>query len=217
MQLVVLADEILKGELLSNGAIAELQIMWVKDVEEFAHYKNADGYIDLLFDNAQQRIDLLKIFLPAPVIVNSVAFTLQRMNAPFVRINAWPGFLRRPLVEASYVDEEMKWKVTNFFSALNKRVVWLEDKPGFVTAKVITMIINEAWFALEQGVSTKEDIDTAMKFGVNYPYGPFEWCDKIGIKNIHNLLNELSKTNVRYTPAAFFKNNQIGNGADFKY
>jgi 3-hydroxybutyryl-CoA dehydrogenase len=201
MQWVVFADEILKEELLSKGAKAELEIVWIKNVEEFSHHKDADGYIDLLFDNSQQKIDLLKKFLPTAVIVNSVTVTLHEMNAPFVRINAWPSFLSRPLVEASYVDEEMKGKVNDFFSAINKRVVWLEDKPGFITAKVIAMIINEAWFALVEGVSTKEEIDVAMKLGVNYPYGPFEWCDKIGRKNIHNLLNELSKTNSRYKPA----------------
>jgi 3-hydroxybutyryl-CoA dehydrogenase len=73
--------------------------------------------------------------------------------------------------------------------------------PGFITARVIAMIINEAWFALEEGVSTKEEIDTAMKLGTNYPYGPFEWGKEIGLKNIHALLDKLSKLNPRYSPA----------------
>jgi 3-hydroxybutyryl-CoA dehydrogenase len=205
MQLVVLADEILKEELVSNGTSGEIEIIWIRNVEEFQQYKNADGYIDLLFDSVRQRTELLNFFLPKPVIVNSVAVTLQKMNAPFVRINAWPGFLKRSVVEASFNDEKMKLQADNIFSSLNKRAEWVDDKPGFITARVIAMIINEAWFALGEGVSTKEEIDTAMKLGVNYPYGPFEWCDKIGIKNIHGLLNELSKTNSRYKPAALLE------------
>jgi 3-hydroxybutyryl-CoA dehydrogenase len=63
------------------------------------------------------------------------------------------------------------------------------------------MIINEAYFALEENVSTKEEIDIAMKLGTNYPYGPFEWCKKIGLKNIAALLAELSQTEKRYQPA----------------
>ncbi len=45
----------------------------------------------------------------------------------------------------------------------------------------MAMIINEAWHALAEEVSTKNEIDTAMKLGTNYPYGPFEWAEKIGL------------------------------------
>lgn len=48
---------------------------------------------------------------------------------------------------------------------------------GFIFPRTIVQIINEACFALEESVASKEDIDRAMKFGVNYPKGPFEWLD----------------------------------------
>ena len=48
---------------------------------------------------------------------------------------------------------------------------------GFVFPRTIVQIINEACFALEEKVASKEDIDRAMKFGVNYPKGPFEWLN----------------------------------------
>ena len=70
-----------------------------------------------------------------------------------------------------------------------------------ITPRVIAMIINEAYFTLQAGVSTKEEIDTAMKLGTNYPYGPFEWADKIGLNRIKTLLQTLSKTDTRYLPA----------------
>jgi 3-hydroxybutyryl-CoA dehydrogenase len=54
------------------------------------------------------------------------------------------------------------------------------------------MIVNEAFIALKEGVSTKEEIDIAMKLGTNYPYGPFEWAEKIGTERIKNLLSKLS-------------------------
>ena len=63
------------------------------------------------------------------------------------------------------------------------------------------MIINEAWFAYADGVSTQQDIDLAMKLGTNYPYGPFEWGNKIGLNNIINLLLSMSEENSRYAPA----------------
>jgi 3-hydroxybutyryl-CoA dehydrogenase len=74
---------------------------------------------------------------------------------------------------------------------------------------VLAMIINEAWFTLGENVSTKQEIDTAMKLGTNYPYGPFEWCNKIGIKNIYSLLKKLSENNARYKPAPLLEKEAI--------
>ena len=61
---------------------------------------------------------------------------------------------------------------------------------GFIFPRTIVQIINEAYFALEEGVASKEDIDRAMKFGVNYPKGPFEWA-RNKEKVVITLLDEL--------------------------
>ncbi len=68
---------------------------------------------------------------------------------------------------------------------------------GFIFPRTIVQIINEAYFALEEKVASKEDINRAMKFGVNYPMGPFEWA--LGKeKLVVTLLDELLlKTNDR--------------------
>ncbi len=205
MQLVVLANENLKEELASDITDKEVDIIWIENAKEFSQHKNVNGFIDLLFDNSTRRIELLRNFSSKPVIINSIAFTLKEIKAPFIRINAWPGFLKRSVVEASYNDENIKDLAEKIFSLLNKGVEWVADNPGFITARVVAMIINEAYFALEERVSTKEEIDIAMKLGTNYPYGPFEWAKKIGLKNIYSLLNELSKTNPRYETAALLK------------
>ena len=63
------------------------------------------------------------------------------------------------------------------------------------------MIINEAYFAVEDNVSSKTEIDTAMKLGTNYPHGPFEWAGLIGNKNILALLQQLYVTDRRYKPS----------------
>lgn len=61
---------------------------------------------------------------------------------------------------------------------------------GFIFPRTIVQIINEAYFALEEGVATKEDINRAMKFGVNYPKGPFEWSEGKELF-VRTLLDEL--------------------------
>lgn len=60
------------------------------------------------------------------------------------------------------------------------------------------MIINEAYFGLGDGISSKQEMDIAMKLGTNYPFGPFEWSEKIGLGRIHALLSKLSETSTRY-------------------
>lgn len=62
---------------------------------------------------------------------------------------------------------------------------------GLVTPRVIVMIINEAYFTVQEGTATKEDIDVGMKLGTNYPKGPFEWANLIGLKNIYKTLDAL--------------------------
>lgn len=202
MKLVVLADDSLKEELLVQGLTSHVQVEWIIDPAYFGRHSDADAFIDLLFINEPVRIDLLNSVPSIPVIINYVTGTLQGLPSQFVRINAWTSFLKRSVVEAAAKDEILKNKVTAIFSSLGKTTNWIPDLPGFISARVVAAIINEAYFSLEEGVSTKEDIDIAMKSGTNYPYGPFEWAEKIGLKNILALLTELNKEQKRYQPAS---------------
>ena len=210
MQLVVLANDSQVEELLNNRSNNQIKLAVIKTVEDAAMHKDADGLIDLLFDGSGERIQLLNEFSNGPVIINSVVDTLEKIGASFTRINAWPGFLKRSIVEASTKDKNVKRSAQNIFSCLGKEVEWLPDTPGFVTARVVAMIINEAWFALDENISTREEIDAAMRLGTNYPHGPFEWCEKIGAKNVHDLLMELAKRDRRYRPNTLLTKQAIG-------
>jgi 3-hydroxybutyryl-CoA dehydrogenase len=201
MKLVVLANDSLKEELLAQGLPANMQVEWISDPAYFSQHSDADAFIDLLFINEPARIGLLNSNPSIPVIINYVTGTLQELPSQFVRINAWVTFLKRPLIEATAKDEMIKDKAAAVFSAFGKTTNWVPDIAGFISARVVATIINEAFFSLEEGVSTKEDIDIAMKSGTNYPYGPFEWAEKIGLENILALLTELHKEQPRYQPA----------------
>jgi 3-hydroxybutyryl-CoA dehydrogenase len=209
MQLVVLGNDSQVEELLNNRGNNQIDLTVISTVQELTIYKHADALIDLLFDGSSERIELLREFSRGVVIINSVVDTLQKIGAPFTRINGWPGFLRRPIVEASTNDMNVKNSVQNIFSCLGKDLEWLPDTPGFVTARVIAMIINEAWFALDEDISTAEEIDAAMRLGTNYPHGPFEWCEKIGARNVHDLLQELAKMDRRYEPSTLLTKHAI--------
>ncbi|HEX5668136.1 MAG TPA: 3-hydroxyacyl-CoA dehydrogenase family protein, partial [Chitinophagaceae bacterium] len=105
------------------------------------------------------------------------------------------------LIECAAVST-VQIRAEEILDRLNKKVEWVPDEPGMISPRVIAMIVNEAWFALEEGVSSREDIDIAMQLGTNYPYGPFTWGDKIGVKKIVSLLTRLKQSNPRYEVAA---------------
>lgn len=200
MHLVVLSNADLRKELLSQTSEPAFEITWVTDVQQLMNHTGADAYLDLLFENTPERIQQLKS-LAAPVIINSVINTLGETDTGFIRINGWPGFLHTPTVEASGTNEAAKALAEQIFQQLGKTLCWVPDQAGFVTPRVVSAIINEAYFALEEGVSTKEEINTAMKLGTNYPYGPFEWAAKAGLRNIYRLLQKLEKEHSRYVPS----------------
>jgi 3-hydroxybutyryl-CoA dehydrogenase len=197
MQVVILTDAGLKDELLENSNNVAGNIIWIDTVLQFQNHLEADVWIDLLFDKAH--ISVLKDFLPKTIIINSVVDTLGETDPSFIRINAWPTFLRSGIIEAAALLSERRDIIETIFSLFNKTIQWLPDEPGFITPRVVSMIINEAFISLKEGVSTENEIDIAMKLGTNYPYGPFEWAHKIGIDKIKSLLKKLSIQHERYT------------------
>jgi 3-hydroxybutyryl-CoA dehydrogenase len=205
MNIVVVANDDLKAELLQQGVKEPVNIEWIDDFRATSS-TNADVCIDLLFmANPEERLEILKQLPVKLVIVNDVTGTTENLPASFVRINGWPTFLKRRVIEAATGNEKNKIRTAEIFNCFNKKTEWTTDVPGFITARIVSMIINEAYFALDENISTKEEIDIAMKLGTNYPYGPFEWCNLIGIKNVYSLLKELSKSDTRYQPSDLLK------------
>ena len=207
MQIILHGTKPAKQELLSKAA-SITTVHYVPSIQNFLDYPEAEIYIDLSFENDKNTITLLKK-LNGLVIINSVSYTLAETDPSFIRINGWPGFFETAIIEASCAQANLKQPAEAVFKELNKIPEWLPDEPGFITPRVISMIINEAYFALEQEISSKEEIDTAMKLGTNYPFGPFEWSDKIGLDKIYNLLLKLSATNKRYLPAPLLEKEVI--------
>ena len=162
------------------------------------------AYVDLDFVADPNRIEKLGKLLPTLVFVNAVTPTLQEIGEPFVRINAWPGFATLRLHELVIpgMTPETANRVRAFYQQLDCRYLAAPDVPGMISARVVAGIINEAWYTWEEKVSTKEEIDTAMRLGTNYPFGPFEWGERIGLGEVTRLLLALSKTDERYTPAS---------------
>ena len=78
------------------------------------------------------------------------------------------------------------------FAALGKHVECvLAAAPGLVLGRIVCQLVNEAHFALGEGVAAEADIDTAVRLGLNHPRGPFEWCEAVGAARVVATLDAL--------------------------
>ena len=131
-----------------------------------------------------------------PVFLNTSLISLSELidQSDFLKRDSFfgfcglPTFVNRSVLEASVCASKSKPQLENICSQLVTDFVCVEDRVGLVTPRVICMIINEAYYTLEESIADRDDIDLAMKLGTNYPFGPFEWAKHIGIINVIELL-----------------------------
>jgi 3-hydroxybutyryl-CoA dehydrogenase len=126
--------------------------------------------------------------------------------------NGLPTFLNRQTIEVSLLKKEDEDTLRKTCAELQTDFLVVEDRVGLVTPRVICMIINEAYYTLLEGTASREDIDLAMKLGSNYPFGPFEWSQRIGIKHVYELLEALydDTRDERYKICPLLKKEYLG-------
>jgi 3-hydroxybutyryl-CoA dehydrogenase len=123
-----------------------------------------------------------------------------------VGFHVLPPFAETRLVELTRSESSSPLaaqRAERFFAALGKRVAWVGDAPGLLLGRIVCQVINEAAFALGEGVGSARDIDLGMVLGLSHPRGPFEWADAIGIEHVLAVLGALNEEyrEERYRPA----------------
>ncbi len=98
------------------------------------------------------------------------------------------------LVKCLYTSNETVEKIKIFAARIGKTAVEVYEYPGFVTTRAIVPLLNEAMYILLEGVATAKDIDTAMKLGYNFPNGPLEMADMMGLDEVLAWMETLWKT-----------------------
>ncbi|PTL56324.1 3-hydroxyacyl-CoA dehydrogenase NAD-binding domain-containing protein [Paraconexibacter algicola] len=94
-----------------------------------------------------------------------------------------------------------------FFASLGLHVAWVGDAPGLVLGRIVCQLVNEAAFALGEGVASADDIDAGMELGVNHPRGPLAWGDHIGLDHVLGVIAGLHAETgeERYRPAPLLR------------
>ncbi len=104
-------------------------------------------------------------------------------------------------------DSPQLSQAQHFFAEFGLETVIVQDSVGLVLPRIVCSLVNEAAYALMDGVAQPRDIDTAMKLGTNYPRGPLEWGDAIGLDIVLAVLRGLFDEfgDDHYRPAPLLK------------
>lgn len=121
--------------------------------------------------------------------------------------NGFPTMFNRDFLEVSLLKSDDHALLEKICHDLETNHLVVDDRVAMVTPRVVCMIINEAYYTVQEGTATREDIDLAMKLGTNYPFGPFEWCELIGLNHVYELLEALYQDtkDARYKISALMK------------
>jgi 3-hydroxybutyryl-CoA dehydrogenase len=104
--------------------------------------------------------------------------------------------------------DDAAWEhAAGFWNALKQNIVTVADSAGLVRARIVCGIINEAFSALQENIASPRDMDLAMKLGTNYPHGPFEWGDLLGLGTVLGVMEGLYAEwrEDRYRPAPLLR------------
>jgi 3-hydroxybutyryl-CoA dehydrogenase len=200
MKILVIADEPQQSELLKKlGKEHKIDAFDESGFFDIETYGGYDAIFDLNLDAHTEVLEDYSYLENAIIVVSGVKSALAELvyleefehDITLVGLNDLSGFIDREKAEISLLNEGDYIRAIAFFKSLNWPAIVVKDRVGMVTPRIVLMIINEACYTLQEGTANIQDIDSSMKLGTNYPLGPFEWCDKIGISNVYETLEAL--------------------------
>lgn len=195
MKILATGCDIRFAELQQKLANHEL-VRFTTPAELGSQKAGAELVIDLDFDTRPQAFpDIFKAGLPVLVSAALVSLAQCRNQWPadarVYGLCCLPTFVNRPLWETTVLKPADREPLEVLATKLQVGIKTVGDRVGMASPRVVCMIVNEAYYTVQEGTATKADIDTAMKLGTNYPFGPFEWSQKIGLENVYALLSRV--------------------------
>lgn len=200
-----------------NGALARLRTS--TDIRDAA--RDADYAIEAVFERAEVKLPIF-----AQLEESCPKETILASNTSGIPISLLASATRRPekvigthfmnpvplmkgveIVKSLLTSEDTLKVSLGFVQSLGKETVIVKDSPGFVTNRIVTLVMNEAAKLLEEDLASIEDIDKIERLSHNWPMGPFELADLVGIDVVVDLLEGIYQQTgwERYKPAPVLK------------
>jgi len=205
-----------------TAADAEAIVARLHPSGDYASLADADVVVEAATENFDTKC---KIFRAADAAMkdgailasNTSSISLTKLAAETGRpdrvigmhfMNPVPVMKLIEVIRAMQTSEDTYETVMSLGERMGKVLVTTKDMPGFIVNRLLIPFLNEACFALQEGLGTPEDIDTAIKLGLNHPMGPFELADLIGVDTVlyiaEVLFREIGED--KYRPAVLLRN-----------
>ena len=183
--------------------------------------KDADYVIEAVFERAEVKLPIFKQLeeicpqetilasntsgIPVSLLASATRRPDKVIGTHFM--NPVPLMKGVEIVKTLLTSEQTLKVSLDFVKSLGKETVVVKDSPGFVTNRIITLVMNEAAKLLEENLASIEDIDKIEKLSHNWPMGPFELADLVGIDVLVDLLEGVYQQTgwERYKPAPILK------------
>jgi 3-hydroxybutyryl-CoA dehydrogenase len=170
--------------------------------------READLLIEAVPEEMEMKLEIFTIFdkfaKPGAILAsNTSSLSITEMAAITFRtencigmhfFNPVPKMKLLEIVRALETSEETVQTCAEVGRRMGKEVVVIRESPGFITSRINALIGNEAFYMLQENIASAEDIDKALKLGLNHPMGPFELVDLVGLDARLNILEYLYKT-----------------------
>jgi 3-hydroxybutyryl-CoA dehydrogenase len=182
--------------------------------------RDADLIIEAVPEEMEMKMELFTIFdkfaKPHAIFAsNTSSLSISDMSDLTVSrercigmhfFNPVPKMKLIELVKTPFTSQNTVDVCTEVGKRMGKEVVLVRESPGFITTRVNALIGNEAFAMLEAGIASAKDIDKALKLGLNYPMGPFELVDLVGLDVRLSILEYLHQTlGEKYRPNRLLK------------
>lgn len=193
----------------SKGRLTDEQqdaaLVNITTATEVAAAAKADLVIEAVVENAdiKKRVfaELDECTTPEAILAsNTSSISLTELGAVTGRpdkvvgmhfMNPVPLMKLVEVIRGLMTSDETTATVISLAERLGKTPVEAQDYPGFISNRILCPMINEAVYALMEGVGTREAIDTVMQLGMNHPMGPLELADLIGLDIVLNVMEVL--------------------------
>ena len=170
--------------------------------------RQADLVIEAVPEEMESKIEIFtlldKICRPSTILAsNTSSLSITEISSVTYRAKKCVGMhFFNPVhkmkllevVRGLETDAETLTAAVEIGKRMGKEVVVVKEAPGLITSRINAMIGNEAFYMLQEGIATPEDIDKALRLGLNHPMGPFELVDLVGLDTRLHILEYLHKS-----------------------
>ncbi|MCY4523866.1 MAG: 3-hydroxyacyl-CoA dehydrogenase NAD-binding domain-containing protein [Halobacteriovoraceae bacterium] len=200
---------------------ADLAIKRLKKANSFEDFSHCDLVIEAatekkeikfsIFRKLDQVLDVKAILASntSSISITEIAACTQRPSqvAGMHFMNPVPVMKLIEGIRGSETSDETFQLISNVAKKMNKIFISVEDGPGFAVNRILMPMVNEAAFTLYEGIANAKDIDTAMKLGANWPMGPLELADFIGLDTCLSIMEILYEGfgDSKYRPCPLLK------------